>query len=201
MSQVDLQTSIGYALKRATTSLRTAMDAELRGCDLSVSQYASLELLAQRPALTNAELARGVFVTRQATHQLLSGLRHAGLVEIRGAGRHQQVVITDLGAKRLADASHRIAIIEQRMLAPLTARQQTELHASLMACGRGAVGSPRVAGLVPADRFATIGPSRRGGTSVSGESIGAYFSGGPPDVSDPEREHSELLTGYADRDN
>ena len=69
MSQVDLPTSIGYQLKRASAALRAAMDAELRHCDLSVPQYASLELLAQRPGLTNADLARGVFVTRQATHQ------------------------------------------------------------------------------------------------------------------------------------
>jgi DNA-binding MarR family transcriptional regulator len=134
MSQVDIPTSIGYALKRTTTSLRAAMDAELRHCELSVSQYASLELLAQRPGLTNAELARGVFVTRQATHQLLTGLRHAGLIEIQGAGRHQRVVITELGAGRLADASHRVAIIEQRMLAPLSSAQQAELHKYLLAC-------------------------------------------------------------------
>jgi DNA-binding MarR family transcriptional regulator len=134
MSQVDLPTSIGYALKRTAVALRAAMDAELRQCDLSVAQYASLELLAQRPGLTNAELARGVFVTRQATHQLLAGLRHAGLIEIQGAGRHQRVVITELGAGRLADASHRIALIEQRMLTPLSAERRAELFSSLAAC-------------------------------------------------------------------
>ncbi|MET0864759.1 MAG: MarR family transcriptional regulator, partial [Nakamurella sp.] len=120
MSQVDVATSIGYALKRTTVALRAAMDAELRECGLSVSQYASLELLADRPGLTNAELARGVFVTRQATHQLLSGLRSSGFIEIRGAGRQQRLVITELGAQRLADASHRVALIEQQMLSRLT---------------------------------------------------------------------------------
>jgi hypothetical protein len=75
-----------------------------------------------------------VFVSRQATHQLLTGLRQAGFIEIQGAGRHQRVVITELGAGRLADASHRVAIIEQRMLAPLSAAQQAELHGSLLAC-------------------------------------------------------------------
>lgn len=134
MSQVDLPTSIGYALKQTTVALRVAMDAELRQCELSTAQYASLELLFQRPGLTNAELARGVFVTRQATHQLLAGLRHAGLIVFEGSGRHQRVQITDLGAERLADASHRVALIEQRMLATLTAEQQTELHHSLVAC-------------------------------------------------------------------
>ena len=134
MSQVDLSTSIGYALKRTSVALRAAMDAELRQCDLSVSQYSVLELLTQRPGLTNAELARGVFVTRQATHQLLTGLRHAGLIEIQDAGRHQRMVVTELGAGRLADASHRTALIEQRMLATLSAERRAELFSSLAAC-------------------------------------------------------------------
>ena len=134
MSQVDLPTSIGYALKRTTVALRAAMDAELRECGLSVPQYASLELLADRPGLTNAELARGVFVTRQATHQLLSGLRQAGLIQIDGAGRKQRLVISELGAQRLADASHRVALIEQRMLKALSGEQQAELHSSLNKC-------------------------------------------------------------------
>ena len=134
MSQVDLPTSIGYALKRTTVALRAAMDAELRECGLSVPQYASLELLADRPGLTNAELARGVFVTRQATHQLLSGLRQAGLIQIDGAGRKQRLVISELGAQRLADASHRVALIEERMLTALTGEQQAELHSSLNKC-------------------------------------------------------------------
>ena len=93
-----------------------------------------MELLADRPGLTNAELARGVFVTRQATHQLLTGLRQAGLIEIQGAGRHQRVALTAFGAAQLADASHRVALIEQQMLSTLTAEQQVELHGSLLAC-------------------------------------------------------------------
>lgn len=134
MSQVDVPTSIGYSLKRTAVALRAAMDAELRRCDLTVAQYASLELLALHPGLTNAELARGVFVTRQATHQLLAGLRHAGLIEIQGAGRRQLVVITELGAGRLATASHRIALVEQRMLSPLSTGRRAELFSSLAAC-------------------------------------------------------------------
>lgn len=134
MSQVDLPSSIGYALKRATVALRSAMDAELRECDLSIAQYASLELLLQRPGLTNAELARGVFVTRQATHQLLVGLRQLGLITIQGVGRQQRVSITELGEHNLSRASHRVALVEQRMLTALSAQQQASLHSSLLAC-------------------------------------------------------------------
>jgi len=65
---VDLEHSVGYVLKRAVTALRAAMDADLRVHGLSVPQFACLKLLGSRPGLSNADLARGAFVTRQATH-------------------------------------------------------------------------------------------------------------------------------------
>jgi DNA-binding MarR family transcriptional regulator len=137
VSQVDVSTSIGYALKRVTWALRSAMDSRLREFDLSVSQYASLELLVQRPGISNADLARGVFVTRQATHQLLAGLKGAGLVEVAGRGRDQRLTVTAVGAAKLAEASRAIAEIERRMLAGLRTQDQDALRASLDACTRG----------------------------------------------------------------
>jgi len=45
-----------------------------------VPQYSCLELLGQRSGLSNAELARGTFVTRQSMNQVLRGLQDRGLV-------------------------------------------------------------------------------------------------------------------------
>ena len=134
MSQVDLNSSIGYALKRTSWALRGAMDAVLREFDLTVPQYACLELLAQRPGVSNAELARGVFVSRQATHQLLSGLIPAGLVAIAGTGRDQRIRLTDHGSARLAAASTAVAAIEERMLSALSSQERTALLAGLDTC-------------------------------------------------------------------
>lgn len=134
MSHVDLDYAVGYALKRAATALRAAMDAELREQGLSVPQYACLELLAQRPGLANAELARGAFVSRQAMHQLLSGLRAAGLVTSQGQGGHERFTSTPDGDRRRAGASRAVAAIEERMLASLSPAQRARLHAELTAC-------------------------------------------------------------------
>lgn len=134
MSQVDLEDSVGYALKRAVTALRAAMDAELRAHRLSVPQYACLELLAYRPGSSNAELARGAFVSRQAMHQLLGGLRTAELVNGEGQGRSERFAVTPAGARRLAGASQAVAAIQERMLTPLSAPQRKRLHADLSAC-------------------------------------------------------------------
>ena len=134
MSQVDVDTSIGYALKRATSALRSAMDECLRDLDITVSQYSSLELLAHKPGLSNAELARAVFVSRQATHQLLAGLTREGLVEIEGAGRDQRLYVTERGIERLRQASAAVAEVERAMIASLAAQEREVLHRNLVAC-------------------------------------------------------------------
>lgn len=134
MSQVDLDTAVGYVLKRATVALRAAMDAALREHDLTVPQYSCLEQLAHRPGLTNTELARGTFVSRQAMHQLLGTLKSTDLVHGDGGGRHERFTLTDHGAQRLHGASAAVAAVQERMLAPFDAEQRRRLHADLTAC-------------------------------------------------------------------
>ncbi len=62
---VDLETSLGYLLKEASSALRASMESVLRPLGMTVTHYACLELLAQPPGLANSDLARGAFVTRQ----------------------------------------------------------------------------------------------------------------------------------------
>ena len=77
---VDLETSLGYLLKEASSALRAAMEEVLRPLGMSVTRYSCLELLAQRPGLSNSELARGAFVTRQSMNVLLQALEREGYV-------------------------------------------------------------------------------------------------------------------------
>jgi hypothetical protein len=59
---VDLETSLGYLLKQASSALHSALEAVLRPLGMSVTHYSCMELLSQRPGLSNSELARGAFV-------------------------------------------------------------------------------------------------------------------------------------------
>ncbi len=110
------------------------MDGELRDYGLSVSQYACLEILASRPRISNADLARDAFVSRQAMHQLLTGLRATGLVTAVGQGRSQRYALTAEGRTRLRTASSTVAAIEQRMLATLSRAEREQLHRQLSIC-------------------------------------------------------------------
>lgn len=133
----DLDRSIGYVLKQASAALRASMDDVLRPFGLSVPQYACLELLGQRPGQSNAELARGAFVTRQSMNEVLRGLQERGLLErpdMVAAGRSRPTRLTADGRRLLKSASAAVARVEERMLAALASAQRERLLRDLLDC-------------------------------------------------------------------
>ncbi|GAA3853239.1 MarR family transcriptional regulator [Saccharothrix violaceirubra] len=124
MSQdgIDLETSLGYLLKEASSALRVAMEEVLRPLGMSVTHYACLELLAQRPGLSNSELARGAFVTRQTMNVLLRSLERDGYVtrpEAAPVGKVLPTRLTPRGRRSLGKATAAVRSVEDRMLAGL----------------------------------------------------------------------------------
>jgi DNA-binding MarR family transcriptional regulator len=127
-TEVDLQTSPGYLLKEASSVLRAAMEEVLRPLGMSITHYSCLELLAQRPGLSNSELARGAFVTRQSMNVLLQNLEREGYVSRPAeapVGKALPTRLTARGRRSLAEASSAVRSVEVRMLAGLTDTEQT----------------------------------------------------------------------------
>ncbi|MEA9985272.1 MULTISPECIES: MarR family winged helix-turn-helix transcriptional regulator [Subtercola] len=128
---LDLDASLGYLLKQAASVLHTAMDAVLRPLGMTITHYACLELLAQRPGLSNSDLARGTFVTRQSMNTLLRAMERDGLVSRPAqppVGRILPAELTELGHRQLATASAAVKTVELRMRSKLDAEQQSELR-------------------------------------------------------------------------
>lgn len=126
---VDLEKSVGYLLKEASSVLRTAMEEVLRPLGLSVTRYACLELLAQRPGLSNSELARGAFVTRQSMNVLLQALEQEGYVTRPTeplVGKILPTQLTPHGRRSLEKASVAVRSVEVRMLTGLTETEQSD---------------------------------------------------------------------------
>jgi len=141
MSQGDtvgpVDQAVGYMLKRATTALRSAMDTVLRPLELTVPQYACLEVLDQRPGLSSSELARATFVTRQSMNVVLQSLEQRGLLTratVAHRGKALPTELTDTGRAQLRAASVAVRTIEEQMLASLTPSAQQRLLADLAAC-------------------------------------------------------------------
>ncbi|MCS5721557.1 MarR family transcriptional regulator [Herbiconiux sp. CPCC 203407] len=131
---IDLDTSLGYLLKEASSALRVAMEAVLRPLNMTITHYSCLELLSQRPGLSNSELARGTFVTRQSMNVLLQSLERDGQV-IRPAeapaGKALPARLTDRGRRSLQSATAAVRSVEVRMLESLTPTEQAAARAAL----------------------------------------------------------------------
>ncbi|WP_406637893.1 MarR family winged helix-turn-helix transcriptional regulator [Amycolatopsis sp. WGS_07] len=136
MSQggVDLNTSLGYLLKEASSVLRAAMEEVLRPLGMNVTHYACLELLAQRPGLSNSELARGAFVTRQTMNVLLQALERDGYVTRPAeapVGKALPARLTPRGRRSLEKATAAVRSVEVRMLSGMTEAEQAAAFRSL----------------------------------------------------------------------
>ncbi|MDF2667534.1 MAG: transcriptional regulator [Microbacterium sp.] len=125
--RIDLETSLGYLLKEAASALRAAMEDVLRPLGMTITHYSCLELLSQRPGLSNSELARGAFVTRQSMNVLLQSLERDGIVtrpDAAPVGKALPTRLTDKGRHSLEQASAAVRSVERRMLDGMTEAEQ-----------------------------------------------------------------------------
>ncbi|WP_369214271.1 MarR family winged helix-turn-helix transcriptional regulator [Streptomyces flavofungini] len=130
----DVTQHVGYLLKRAQSALRAAMDRVLREHGLTVPQYSTLEVLALHPGMSNADLARATFVTRQSGNVVLRALQEAGLISRPATadhGRARPAYLTEEGHARLAAVQSAVYAVEQRMVDVLTPQRVTALVADL----------------------------------------------------------------------
>lgn len=145
---IDLETSLGYLLKEASSALRSAMEEVLRPLGMSVTHYSCLELLAQRPGLSNSELARGAFVTRQTMNVLLQSLERDGFVTRATeapVGKALPTRLTPRGRRSLEKATAAVRGVELRMLAGMTGPEQAAAFRSLQSMVRALRGDSAAA--------------------------------------------------------
>ncbi|MEU9530463.1 MarR family transcriptional regulator [Streptomyces sp. NPDC048210] len=131
---IDLDKSMGYLLKEASSALRAAMEEVLRPLGMTVTHYSCLELLAQRPGLSNSELARGTFVTRQSMNVLLQALERDGYVTRPAqapVGKTLPARLTPSGRRNLEKATVAVRSVEVRMLSGMTETEQSTAFQSL----------------------------------------------------------------------
>lgn len=141
---IHLETSLGYQVKEASSALRGAMEAVLRPLGMTITHYSCLELLAQRPGLSNSELARGTFVTRQSMNVLLQALERDGFVTRPPhppAGKALPTELTPLGRESLERASAAVRSVEKRMLRELSAEEQDDARRILQSMIRSLRGT------------------------------------------------------------
>ncbi|CAM3908133.1 MarR family winged helix-turn-helix transcriptional regulator [Tsukamurella ocularis] len=133
--EVDaLQSRIGYRIKEAQVAIRVRMEEGLRPFDLSAAQYAALELIDRTPRISNAQLARDAFVTRQSMNTMIKSLERRGLITRATeapSGRELPTTLTRRGTELLRAAAVTVSAMETQAVAHLSETQQRQLLSGL----------------------------------------------------------------------
>src|ERR1700722_5332318 len=82
---------VGYLLRQAQHTLRTAMYAPLAEIGITAAQYSVLSVADAEPGLSGAELARDTMLTPQSVNAIVVHLERAGLIERRADARDQRL--------------------------------------------------------------------------------------------------------------
>jgi DNA-binding MarR family transcriptional regulator len=135
----DENRPLGYLLHRVIAQLRAEVTREaLDPLDLTFTQYLCMRLLSQAPGRSNADLARDLFVSPQAMNMTVRGLQDRGLVtrpSTVSSGRSLPTELTREGVALLARTDDGVRQAEQRVLMPLSDRDQRHLRRLLAGLG------------------------------------------------------------------
>jgi DNA-binding MarR family transcriptional regulator len=142
---------VGYLLRQAQHTLRTAMYQPLAEIGITAAQYSVLSVADAESGLSGAELARDTMLTPQSVNAIVVYLERAGLLERRPDVRDQRlrrIYVSQAGREVLAVARPAVWAVEQRMVASLTGAEQAVFRRHLTDCAL-ALDSCQVAGQPP----------------------------------------------------
>jgi DNA-binding MarR family transcriptional regulator len=126
-----------YLVKQVEQAIRAHLDDLLRPLGLTTDQYTALSVLEQPNDLTSAELARRSFVRPQTMHEMITSLDQRGFIERhRDPGNRRILLIrlTPKGRDMLEKYDEQVQLLQERMLATLSARKRQDLRDALAAC-------------------------------------------------------------------
>jgi DNA-binding MarR family transcriptional regulator len=128
---------LGYVLKRAQHALRTGMDNKLHPLGITTSQYNVLAAIERDPGISNADLARGGFITAQSMVGIVANLERMGLIQRHDHPQHGRVRRTELtskGRSALQKAHKLLSGVEDAMTLGFSSREREELGKLLSRC-------------------------------------------------------------------
>jgi DNA-binding MarR family transcriptional regulator len=131
--------SLLYVIKQLELATRARLDALLKPAGVTALQYTALTVLARRPSMSSADLARASFVSAQSTADLVGALERRQLIAraVDEDNRRRMVItLTDQGRAFLAEYDPQVARLEDRMLEDLAADDRQTLRGFLNTCRR-----------------------------------------------------------------
>jgi DNA-binding MarR family transcriptional regulator len=120
-----------YLIGRLERIVRRALEERLRVHRLTVLGYTALTVMAARPGLSNAQLARRSFMTPQGMNQAVAVLIAKGLIRRtpdEDNRRVQRIELTKAGRRIVDECTAHVEAYEQELLASLEPAQREQLN-------------------------------------------------------------------------
>jgi DNA-binding MarR family transcriptional regulator len=131
------QTRLTYLVTRLQWVLRYQLDEITQPFGITPKQYTALSVLASRPGMSSATLARFTNVTPQASNEMVTLLERKGFLT-RSVDHHDarrlEMTLTRAGRKALAKCDAQLDELEAEVFDHLTSREQAALRAMLRSC-------------------------------------------------------------------
>jgi DNA-binding MarR family transcriptional regulator len=139
---------ISYVIARLERAVRKEIGRLVGPKGLSVAQYTTLSILRSRSGLSNAQLARRLWVTPQSMNEVISALERSGLIErVPDVGNRRilRTALTEHGRETLEACDEDILAMEEQMLLGISPELQDTIVEALEGCARriGAVADER----------------------------------------------------------
>jgi len=117
--------------------LQNRIDEVLDDIGLALPELTALSVLAARPGLSNARLARRGLVTPQAMHKVMTSLEQRGLVSREAVdGRALEATVTREGLEMLRRIEPLLVTEEDEFLHPLDSEEKDQFVGMLArVCG------------------------------------------------------------------
>jgi DNA-binding MarR family transcriptional regulator len=147
-----LYTRPGFLLRRAHQISAAMFEDECRSVGLTPAQFGVLTVLASAPGLDQSSLARALGFDKVTVLRVLRGLEGRGLVQRAAAltsKRNLAVVLSPEGKALLQLATEPADRAYERLMAPLSEEQQTQLMLLLMQLTQGLEDQARAAFVPP----------------------------------------------------
>ena len=134
MPQADFQTMPGHLLRRAQQLSNAFFAEECGAFDLTAVQYAALQALAGHDGLDATRLASLIAFDRSTIGDVLERLATKGWISRLASPDDRRVKLLKLapaGRKILSAVARPVAIVQQRIVAPLDAVEREQFMALL----------------------------------------------------------------------
>lgn len=120
-----------YLIGRLDRIVRRALEERLRPHGVTLLGYTALTVLAVRPGLSNAQLARRSFMTPQGMNQAVAVLAERGLIERspdKDNRRRRRIELTPAGRRVVSECTAAVEEYEQNLLAALGPESRVQFH-------------------------------------------------------------------------